>query len=126
MNKGNNVDLTGLELFFILKLDDLRSLFSVVVACMVMGSFLVVLFWDEIELQNKVKKVKMVVISLIACILILAALPSTKQMAAIIILPSVLQNEKVQQLPEQLLDVLGLSVDAIKKELTDEVKKAVK
>jgi len=120
------VDLTGLELFFILKLDDLRSLFSIVVACMVMGSFLVVLFWDEIELQNKVKKVKMVVISLIACILILAALPSTKQMAAIIILPSVLQNEKVQQLPEQLLDVLGLSVDAIKKELTDEVKKAVK
>ena len=41
-------------------------------------------------------------------------LPSTKQMALIYVIPPIVNNEKVQELPEELFDVLGLSLDKAK------------
>jgi len=133
------MEITGLELFFILKLDDFIWLFvamGFVFGFLVVGAVARTAFclsqdpddwvsssWkrDAENAKNAapfwVKASKKLAVAFTITVFLAVLIPTTKQMAAILIVPSVIKNEKIQKLPDQLLDVLGLTLNAVKKEL---------
>jgi hypothetical protein len=109
------MELTMMEMYFLLKLDNIVTFFVIIGAtlttvgifCLLFGPLIV----DSMNLSDKptLKQVKTGIITvcstILFCFVIATFIPSTKQMAAIIVVPKIINNEKVQQLPEELLNL---------------------
>lgn len=126
------MELSGWELYFILKLDAIREFlgfFSIAGAIIGAVSFFVfgmavVEEYDKKERERVGEKWKLyftrylLVMAILWPVFIL--MPSTKHMAAILVVPPIVNNEKVQALPEEMLDVLGLGLKKAKEALGDQ------
>jgi hypothetical protein len=114
--------LSPFEVYCILKLDTLVNLG--IVFSLILGGIVVALWiayhcyyhdgigYDEEDRDVKIAKrirPQAICTSIILVILIVATalIPTTKQMAAIIVLPKIVNNEVVQQIPDKILG-LGL------------------
>lgn len=110
-----DMELTTMQMYWLLKLDDISFLFgaifflglAVLILVMIFGGLII----DDLRLETPRKTVKKffkITISIISISLILGTfLPTTKQMAAIIVVPKIINNEQIQQMPERIID-LGL------------------
>lgn len=109
--------MTGWEMYWLLMLDNIGTFLCTVGG--IGACFLLLLIPGYIEDMPKVIKAGW--FSFAAGMLILSVgilLPSTKQMAAILVVPKIVNNEQVQQIPEKLLG-LGLSwLEELKPEKT--------
>ena len=109
--------MTGWEIYWILKLDDLIALF------ISLGIFALMAFVTSTILHENIKRHKTWVTSTLTTGIIFLTmgtfLPSTKQMAAIIIAPPIINNEKVRQIPNKLLDIFGLTTELLEKKLKE-------
>jgi len=124
------MDISGFELYFLLKLDGVRNLLllfgavialvggvAMLIAPMVINDFST----DEEEHYKIYRKFVKIYIFIVPALLISGTLlPTTKQMAAIYVLPPIINNEKVQQIPSDLLDILGMGIDKAKEALQPE------
>jgi len=113
------------ELYWLLKLDDIRHFLISISVILASGGLFGIFIW-KMEFNGK-GNIKAAIISLLVVVPMLSItatlLPTTKQMAAIYVLPPIINNEKVQQVPNDLLDILGLSIERAKKELSNEIGK---
>jgi hypothetical protein len=118
--------MTGTEMYWLLMLDNISTMF--VILCFVSGFAIVVVSalvlcatedmgWEDVKPFAKPFYVIAVPLFIITCIAA-TMLPTTKQMAAIIVVPKIINNETVQELPAKLLE---LGVDWIE-ELKPDVK----
>lgn len=111
------MNITPLQLYFITRLDDIRDFLF----CIGFGCFLSIIAVGLITLcedpsnnryETFIKKTKPWIIRFIVGVFISGCLsvatPTTKQMAIVVVLPKIINNEKVQGIPEK---VLGLAND---------------
>ena len=119
------MEISTFELYLILKLTDIiESLYVIEIisffALILYGIFGFIYVDSEYgdsketafhRYKNRLTKY---ISALITAVVLTAFIPNTKQVAALYILPPVINNEQVQQLPSELLDVLGLSLERVK------------
>lgn len=117
------MELTTMQLYWIIKLDSFGNVsffFAVLTGLATIISIIGLLFSLFSEdfkeyLSNWKRVIKYVVMPIFILFLSVAVfLPTTKEMAAIIVIPKIINNEKVQELPQRLLD-LGMEwIDELK------------
>lgn len=104
--------ITSWQLYCLTRLDYIQdsatffALFSFVVA--VTASLILLLpdIYDDDDNKKKCKKVILVSLMLwIPSCLLSLFIPTTKEMAAILILPKIINKEKAQELPDNLLNL---------------------
>jgi len=123
--------ITSFQIYWLLKLDSI-VVFSRILAVATVGILVIIFIFhlvmlDEYNLkkekEDEIKKNLKKRASTFTAIFFIFSLisvftPTTKQMAAIIVAPAIINNKKVQQIPEKVLDILGLSMDKLSKELS--------
>ena len=113
--------ISNLELYMILKLTDIVSL-NLVIAIISFLVVIIVSIFCSIEEAWTIFGKNICIIGL--CIFIISStvctlLPTTKQMAAIIIIPAMINDEKVQTITSNGLNIL----EEYTKELLDDMKR---
>lgn len=110
------------ELYFLLKLDDIQNFFEAitVVSGIITGVTIIVLTMEN-KWKTRWKFLPIILLTITLSFSILETLiPSTKQMAAIIVVPAIVNNEKIQELPNEIMELLGMSIDKAKEILQPE------
>lgn len=110
------MNISPIEVYFILQLDSIRnttgSLLFIIGLLTAISAVVFFLSFDDCfgsdgTVRALTKKLCTISLSLFSVLLLVQAfIPSTKQMAAVLILPQVVNNEKVQQLPEDILNLV--------------------
>lgn len=121
--------ITPMQMYWLLKLDDINEAFSnTVVLSILVLMVSTVIFCASFE-AGDVKIYKLarisVLVSLLSAILFSCAvtfLPTTKQMAAIYVVPAIANNEKIQQIGGKTLDISNQLLDLTKEYLEDKAK----
>lgn len=132
--------ISPFELYMILKLDDIRDLFTILAIplwpfCILsaIGFIIWLIIWlivsiperdnDDVQTLGRVIK-KTVLVSfgaLFVIVLLQAVIPTTRQMAAILVIPAIANSEFVQKdLPADLREIYTLAKEGMVKALADE------
>lgn len=108
--------ISPIEVYFIMQLDSIRDvtgLLSFFIGISIAASAVVFFlsfddcFESDGTIRMFMKKISTISLSLFFVLMLIRAfLPSTKQMAAVILIPQIINNEKVQQLPEDILNLV--------------------
>ena len=129
--------ITPTEIYWLLKLDAIQNLFTGLttisaIAIIFFGvSYAIKIDFTDYNRDKEANeklwsawRKRLMLFSIVPIVFISLStfIPSTKQMAAIMIAPPIINNEKVQQIPKDLLDILGLSIKKVKKKLKEETK----
>jgi hypothetical protein len=107
------MNFSTMDMYWLVKLDDIKSLLNGF--CFGTGMILLVgimvcsIYIIGEDKKEYIKKSVITAISLSVLILFVSAIntfiPSTKQIAAIIVLPKIINNEQIQSFPNKLLDL---------------------
>ena len=114
--------ITPTQMYWLVKLDDMRHVLScvmwlpivlaVVIGVMAFATFMMTIDGDRETRKEAVSDIARLAILCVSMLLIVVALqvavafvPSTKQMAAIIVVPKIANSEKVQTVGNQLYDL---------------------
>lgn len=118
--------ITPMQMYWFLKLDDIRAACGLSVGLMAaIVGFSLLTYFNEDERSIKKKAIAGVVFGIFIGALSSAALiflPSTKQMAAIYVVPAIANNEKIQQIGGKTLDISNQLLDLTKEYLKDKAK----
>lgn len=119
--------MTGMQLYWLLKLDDFRDLLDCIslAGAIIGGLGLFVILMLRITIANDDEKVAKGCARAIrpACIvigitiflaLLRTILPSTKQLAVIYVVPPIINNESVQKIPGKMLNLAEEWLDELK------------
>lgn len=129
------MEISTFELYLILKLTDIIEAFYVieimsVIALVFYGIFGALHIDTEYGGDKKAelwkgykKRLAKYTSIIIGAVIFTSFIPSTKQIAALYILPPVINNEQVQQLPQEIMDILGLSLEKAKEILEEKPSK---
>lgn len=128
--------ISPFELYMILKLDDIRNLLSAFgavffISCIISATLLAVWFLtsmddlDDISFRSVWRMIKKIFPILFAAFFVImllrAAIPTTRQMAAILVVPAIVNPEFMQKdLPADLREIYTLAKEGMFKALTDE------
>lgn len=127
--------ITGTQMYCLLMLDNIYNAITLLcIMSFVISAFSTTFYYvfrddhDMISIVNILRKISFTSIFLLVISLFgVTFLPTTKQMAAIIVLPKVLNNEKVQNIGNEALDLTGnllqLSNEYLKDLMKQEIKK---
>ena len=114
--------ITPTQMYWLVKLDDMRHVLScimwlpivlaIVIGVMAFATFMMTIDGDRGTKKEAVSDIARLAILFVSMLLIVVALqvavafvPSTKQMAAIIVVPKIANSEKVQTVGNQLYDL---------------------
>lgn len=118
--------ITPMQMYWLLKLDDIGTLCSLSVGLMVaVMVFSLLAYINEEEKSIKKKATVGFVCGFFGFGLfgmVLTFLPSTKQMAAIYVVPAIANNEKIQQIGGKTLDISNQLLDLTKEYLESKAK----
>ena len=117
--------MTAWEIYWLLKLDDIHAMLGILIVAGGLTSIAMGVWWlfvhDECmgESDKRAKRastsvLKIAIPALIVSFLVGTFLPTTKQMAAVLVVPTVVNNERVQQLPEKVLELVEKKLDELK------------
>lgn len=128
--------ISPFELYMILKLDDIHNLLSafgavLFISFIISAILLAVWFFtsmddlDDISFRfarRMIKKIFSILLGALFVVLLLqAAIPTTRQMAAILVVPAIVNSEFMQKdLPADLREIYTLAKEGMFKALTDE------
>lgn len=119
--------MSAWELYFLLKLDDVRfllRLFGILGVFFGIGLGLWGAFRRDEKMDLKPVNMawKIFIPAWLLAISMATLLPSTKQMAAIMVVPAIVNNEQIQKLPNEVMELLGMGIDKAKEMLKPEEK----
>lgn len=117
--------ITSWQLYWITRLDSVVNCFSFVAGASCLGIFVCLFFgmmarlYDETEASNKMFKGAFYLIFLLFPSAIISVFtPSTKEMAAILLIPkiqqSIVANKKLTEMPDKLLDLANVWIEDLK------------
>ena len=118
--------ITPMQMYWLLKLDDIRVLCVLFVAVVIFATIISLGIYNDAK-DEGTKKIAIAgfVLGLFCFGLFSGALtflPSTKQMAAIYVVPAIANNEKIQQIGENTLDISNQLLDLTKDYLAEQAK----
>lgn len=121
--------ITPMQMYWLLKLDDIGTMFSIIVGTSIAAVFISAIFYcaskgaeDEVTAKISVHALILSLICSIVFLIINTLLPTTKQMAAIYVVPALVNNEKIQQISGKTLDISNQLLDLTKEYLEDKAK----
>ncbi len=123
--------ITSTELYFLLMLDSIdKFLTSGAIACgigLAAGTFMCLIAWDDSGFRDcrdrVIKVLKRLAIALPLFVLSAIAVPDTKEMAAILFIPRVLNSEFVQEdIPEEAREMYDLTKEWIRTQVSEKKK----
>lgn len=118
--------ITPMQMYWLLKLDDIRAFCAFFVGFAILAIIISLAVYndDETERVRKYATVRFVL-----CLFglglfggALTFLPSTKQMAAIYVVPAIANNEKMRQVGDKTLDISNQLLDLTKEYLESKAK----
>ena len=119
--------ITPTQMYWLLKLDDIGTMFSIIVGTSIVAVFISAIFYcasksveDEVVAKISVHALILSLICSVVFLILNTFLPTTKQMAAIYVVPAIVNNERVQNIGNKTLDI---SEDLLK--LTEQYLQAV-
>lgn len=121
--------ITSMEMYWLLKLDDIYMLVSCA-AALTTGVFVVSFLAYKlagVDGNKQAQKTSGIaaLVSLVCSVLlwcVVTFIPTTKQMAAIYVVPAIVNNEKVQQIGNKTLDISEQLLDLTKEYLEKKTK----
>lgn len=121
--------ITPMQMYWLLKLDDIGGLciFSIFVSIALLAISIMAYDHSVEERNEKEKKCAIILFYLaVICgvffVCVKTLLPSTKQMAAIYVVPAIVNNEKIQQIGGKTLDISNQLLDLTKEYLEEQAK----
>lgn len=118
--------ITPMQMYWLLKLDDIRMLCAFFVGLSLLAIIASLAEYNEDECEELKKTATAVfVFGLFGLALFgsaLAFMPSTKQMAAIYVVPTIANNEKIQQIGGKTLNISNKLLDLTKEYLAEKAK----
>ena len=121
--------ITESELYWILKLDDIRDLLTSCTIILCIISILLIIMtiaqtyegalFDDIPWRKSAFARLAVYITLIVFSVALVLLPSTKQMAAIKAIPAIVNSDIAKDVPSDVKALYKLGVDTLKEKLAE-------
>lgn len=120
--------ITENELYWILKLDDIRSLLvGCTIVLSIISTVLIVITLvqvsDHMYIDSDWRRGRFarlaIYTALIASSIALALVPSTKQMAAIKAIPAIVNSDIAKDISSDTKELYKLGIDALKEKLTD-------
>jgi len=120
--------ITSWQIYWITRLDSLNVALAIIwialaiaSVAMIIGAFVYSLD-DELE-QYPVGVMKKITITTVAVLLLSIFIPSTKEVAAIYLIPKIANNEQVQKLPENFVKLLNVKMEQWMNNQIDKKKK---
>lgn len=115
--------ITPMQMYWLLKLDDIRTLCAFLIGFAILAIVVSLTAYQD----KKLKKIATVgfllgFFGLALCGVAITFMPSTKQMAAIYVVPAIANNEKIQQIGGKTLDISNQLLDLTKKYFESKVK----
>lgn len=118
--------ITPMQMYWLLKLDDIRGFCAFLVGFAILAIIISLAVYNIDETERVRKNVTLGFAFGLFCLGLfggaLTFLPSTKQMAAIYVVPALVNNEKVQQIGGKTLDISNQLLDLTKEYLNDKAK----
>lgn len=115
--------ITPMQMYWLLKLDDIRAFCAFFVGFAILAIIVSLIAYNEDEDEGTRKKATVgFLLGLFGLGLFggaLTFLPSTKQMAAIYVVPAIANNEKIQQIGGKTLDISNQLLDLTKEYLQE-------
>ena len=101
--------MTGFDIYLITRLDEVRGfLFFLIIVSLLSGAVLSLAAAHDDDWWPKLKKwIKLSAMATLVSMLLLVFIPTTKEYAAIYLIPKIVNNEQVQKVPENALNLLN-------------------
>ena len=101
--------MTAWDIYWITRLDGIQvfSVLAVIALVMLLALFLIVGVVEEEHWLHYKKEVAITTSLLLIFLMFTLFIPSTKEMAAIYVIPKIVNNAQVQQLPDNLLNLVN-------------------
>ena len=120
--------MTSWQMYWLLMLDNIKDLMGIIVFIFAFVCIIGAVFWfmaeatpndDDSEIYIRAAQTPLCLAWAIwiLAILSLVFLPTTRQMAAIIVVPKIINNKDVQKIPENILKLANGWIDEKTKEL---------
>jgi len=118
--RGRNEEMiTSWDIYWITRLDEIHGIcwFLVIAAAITIAVLLAMAVWaaDQIEPEKAKKRLSLSIkMAVFACTIFIfgSFVPSTKDFAAIYLIPKIANNEQVQKVPENLVRLLNTKMEA--------------
>jgi len=112
--------MTEMELYWLLKLDHIRSFFETSVFVLFLGGLILLLVVSINLSEGNIESKKWLFIPMSMLLMALlsgisvALIPTTKQMACIVVLPKIINDEQVREIPSKIVDLADSWIDELK------------
>jgi hypothetical protein len=110
--------MSGWFVYGIIVFGNLGSACAIVSVLSSIGIIILSIFWkvfnsecDERLAAGVAKWIRGLIVTLLICIVMAIFIPSTKELAAIYLIPKIVNNEQVQQVPDAALKLLNLKME---------------
>jgi len=125
--------ITGIDIYWITRLNEVRGLFVAagVVSTLILGLFVLIRAMimdcsygeerDELKMifVVKLKKYSRLLIVPFLFFASVCFIPTTKEMCAILIIPKIINNEQIQELPEKAVELANEWIDELRPKKTE-------
>ena len=125
--------ITSMQMYWLLQLDSLKSLLEaagylggIIILVSLFAALTTIDIAEDSFIKKCFKMAKITAIPTLIFFAINAFLPSTKRMAAIIVVPAIVNNQKVQDIGNKTLDVGNELLDLTKQYLEESIKEGKK
>jgi len=131
------MDISAWDLYWVFRLDNIHNLLTVTIGVTIIlaavGSFILTALWEDKDKQTGDGKVfrwartKYLPTCLVLLLALIAKvfLPTTREMAAIVVLPRLAQSQVVtEKLPAEAAELYGMLKQWLKKEIAEDAKEA--
>lgn len=108
------MEISMWEIYWLFKLDDIRGLFvilSIIIGCM--GGLAAIAIAVEKGTESVIKYLKIVIPVFLLTLSLATFIPGSKTLAAMYVVPSVVNNKSVQQIPQKILDLANQKLDEL-------------
>jgi hypothetical protein len=102
------MEITTMQMYWLVMLDSIVGLLIFIVACIFIALIPVLIFISELPSSERpvyYGVVRRLISTLLICGFVSALIPSTKEMAAILIVPKIVNSEKVQMVGNKVYDL---------------------
>lgn len=103
--------MSGWMIYLITRLDSVQSLCLMAVAILIPTCIGFIWVWFDLEEEWLTKWAMRCAIGVVFSLAILTLLPSSKEAVAIYLIPKIVNNEKVANVPDRMMDLLNLKLD---------------